>query len=122
MRDRRVHQRYDVSRLVELKGQTSAALIGEKLLTMSIGGCGFCASAESFKYKVGTRLVCKIWGHDKNTAVEIDGQILYITPHAMDGKVGKFYGVSFLPGQDEKISPVLDYLEILHQQGKVSSA
>ena len=125
MRDRRIHNRFDVSNLGLITGRTKGDLIKERVVSMSIGGCGFCCSAENFQLKVGDRVTCVLqWneGDEPAQPVHIEAHVLYIIPHPIEDEVGRFFGVGFVANQEDKIQPFVDGLEELLKKGQIKMA
>lgn len=122
MKERRQFVRYDVSSYPELKAGTMDGPIGEKLMTISIGGAGFWAPAEDFQMKLGERVKIRVQLESVEPQVELMGEILYILPHPLESQIGRFYGIQFDAAEQEKVSEAIDQLHVLYQSGKIKEA
>ncbi len=123
MRERRKFARYDVSRYPQLKGGTHNAPIGERMMTMSIGGCGFWAPADTCHLTVGEKV--KLFLHCegyKSDPVEMPAEVLYILPQPFESQVGKFYGLRFLDEYQEEIVRMMEQLDLEFQAGRLGMA
>jgi len=121
MRERRVNSRYDVSTTTLLKGRTSKSPKGERLLTFSTAGCGFCSLLDEFKLKVGDVLRCE-FELDGMDPVKVSGAILFCNPYPIVGQIGRFYGIRFLGNSERLIKPIMDELEALNDRGQICLA
>lgn len=123
MRERRQFARYDVSRYPQIRAGTLNAPIGERLMTISIGGCGFWAPAEDCKFaageKVRVHLQCEGLHDD---VIEVKGEVLYVLPHPFEAQIGRFYGIRFQEEVQELIAEMIDRLESEYQAGKIQMA
>ena len=121
MRERRKHKRYDVSQHPELIGNTTRSPSGERLLTMSLAGCGFASLVDDFRFKVGDVIECHFQLGDGDL-VRVQGAVLYTNPYPLNGEIGRFYGVRFLGDFEPAIRPIIEALEALNVQGKLALA
>lgn len=121
-KSRRRHERYDVSFLDELSGQTEFGPNGERLVTFSMGGCGFCAPEGDFRFNLLDKLICTFNLDGHNQMIRVRGEVLYIFPFPFNGQLGKFYGIRFLNGDENKVKPITDRLKVLAKEGKVTRA
>lgn len=122
VRNRRRHERYDVSFLDELSGQTEFGPNGERLVTFSMGGCGFCAPDGDFRFNLLDKVICTFQLEGMNQMIRVRGEILYVFPFPFQGQVGKFYGIRFLKQDESKVKPITDRLKVLAKDGKVTRA
>jgi hypothetical protein len=121
MRERRTYPRYDVSTHPDLVGRTNKSPVGEKLMTLSLSGCGFSSLLDDFRFKVGDIVEVELkWINDE--WVKVQGAILYSNPFPYDGQIGRYYGVRFLGEYENIVRPMVDILEAQHIDGKVSKA
>lgn len=123
MKEKRIHARYDVSQFPEMRASTLNGPIGERLMTISVGGCGFWAPAEDFNLTLGTRISLTIeivMDHPKQ--LELKGELLYILPHPLDSQIGRFYGVRFREEDQAQVEEAIEQLEALYQEGRIQMA
>jgi len=123
MRDKRKHPRYDVSDFPEFKAKTEKGPIGERLMTISIGGAGFWAPAEDFNFKIGQRVSIHVQIDGlSEEQVTLRGEVLYILPHPLEAQIGRFYGIRFSEEAHALVKNSLEQLHHLYEAGKVKMA
>jgi hypothetical protein len=123
MRERRKFYRYDVSGYPRLKAGTFNGPIGERLMTVSIGGCGFWSPADACNFVVGERV--KIALHCEgfsSSPLEVRGEVLYILPHPFEAEIGRFYGIRFFEEYQKVAADLMDELDNEFRAGKISMA
>jgi len=123
MRERRQFARYDVSRYSSLKGGTHNAPIGERMMTMSIGGCGFWAPGDNCNLSVGEK--ANLYLHcdgDRRAPTQMQAEVLYILPQAFEGQAGKFYGLRFLSEHQDEVIRLMERLDLEFQAGRLTMA
>lgn len=112
MKENRRHQRFDVSGFPELKAGTKNGPIGERLLTISQGGCGFWAPHEDFRLRIGEKVEIHLYmGELSPDTRVVRGEILYILPHPIDSHIGRSYGVRFREEDLSLVSEIMLYLD-----------
>ncbi len=121
MRERRKFARYDVSRYPQLNGGTFNGPIGERLMTMSIGGCGFWSPSESCNFTVGEKVRIRLHCEGLDP-IEVRGEVLYILPHPFESQIGRFYGIRFAEEFVDEIAAMMDQLEVEYRAGKIQMA
>ena len=121
MRERRKHKRYDVSQHPDLLGMTNRSPSGERLLTMSLAGCGFASLIDDFRFKVGDVIECQ-FRMGEGEWIKVQGAVLYTNPYPFNGEIGRFYGVRFLGDYEPSIRIIIEALEALNVQGKLALA
>ncbi|TVQ78409.1 MAG: PilZ domain-containing protein [Bradymonadales bacterium] len=107
MEPRRKYPRYEAKELPELQLRTLAGPIGEKLLNVSRGGCGFWAPFEDFQLRVGQGLRLQLKLDSKGSEFEIRGELLYVHPCPMESQIGRLYGIRF----EAESKELNDYIE-----------
>lgn len=123
MRDRRKFARYDVTSYPQLKAGTTNGPLGEKLMTISIGGCGFWAPAEDTRWRIGERVNVKMFCEGiSSEPFEVVGEVLYVQPHPWEAQIGRFYGIKFDEKYQELMAQILDQLDHLYAAGKIKMA
>jgi c-di-GMP-binding flagellar brake protein YcgR len=123
MQQRRRHPRYDVSEVPQVKAATKQGPIGERLMTISRGGCAFWAPVEDFQMSVGQMVHIRLSVGDSSPMVEVRGELLYIQPYPMESQIGRFYGVRFEESQSGPAwVEAMSRLDELFSQGKIKSA
>ena len=123
MRERRKFSRYDVSRYPRLKGGTFNGPIGERLMTMSIGGCGFWSPADACNFAVGEKVKIALHCEGANfSPIEVRGEVLYILPHPYESQIGRFYGIRFLEEYQDLAAELMEELDNEFLAGKISMA
>jgi len=116
--EKRLHPRYESTDVPELKLYTVNGPIGEKLMTLSIGGCGFWAPMGDFRFEMGDRV--RLTGQVEGCGdplPEIRGEILYVHPHPIEGQIGRFYGIRFIAEQ-KNIGEFQNSLQLLLENKK----
>lgn len=122
MKERRQFVRYDVSKYPELKAATIDGPIGERLMTISIGGAGFWAPSEDFKMRLGERVKVIVSLDGIQEPITVKGEILYILPHPLESQIGRFYGIRFDEVEQEKVSEAIEQIHSLYEMGKIKEA
>jgi len=123
MRERRKFARYDVSNYSRLKGGTQNAPIGERLMTMSVGGCGFWIPVDECNRSVGeTVTLYLVFEGIQPDPVQFKAEILYVFPQPFAAQLGKFYGVKFQDEDQEEIIRIMELLDSEFQAGRLAMA
>lgn len=88
-------------------------------MTVSIGGCGFWAPVDDFKYKLGERVEVQFQVDGiQDEALKLRGEVLYILPHPYEAQIGRFYGVKFSEESQDLVKDSIGQLELIYQEGK----
>lgn len=123
MKENRKHTRYDVSEYPEFSAHMVNGPIGERLMTVSVGGVGFWAPVEDFNLKIGQRTTIQF--HVKGVSgqsQEVRGEVLYIIPHPLESQIGRFYGVRFEEESRAFVEQTVAQLEELRIEGRIKMA
>lgn len=123
MKEKRRFVRYDVSHFPALKAGIKNGPIGERLMTISEGGCGFWAPSEDFNLRLGEKVHIHLYmGEFSHETRILQGEVLYILPHPMESQIGRLYGIRFREEEIGQIHDLITYLEDQLQQGKIKAS
>ncbi|MGA0164025.1 MAG: PilZ domain-containing protein [Bdellovibrionota bacterium] len=123
MREKRRFPRYDVSNLSQFSAKTKQGPIGETLVNVSEGGCGFWAPAEDFRSSQGQQVEIEL--NAKGVIPEpllLHGAVAYVIPYPYEGQLGFMYGIKFYDESCQKVLGLIEYLKELHNDGKARMA
>lgn len=122
-KQRRRHPRYDVSGFPHIRAATKQGPIGERLMTISRGGCAFWAPLEDFQLQVGQSVSMRLAVGEKAEFVEVRGELLYVQPYPMESQIGRLYGIRFEEASSMPLlEAAIDRLDELFSKGKIKSA
>jgi hypothetical protein len=112
MAEQRRHPRYEVSNKLPLQGSTENGPAGERLISISLGGCAFAAPSYDLRLCVGDWVRCSLEepGH---APVTVEGKVIYINPYPVHDHVGRCYGIAFETGGELLVRPVIERIESL---------
>jgi hypothetical protein len=123
MREKRRFPRYDVSSLSQFSAKTAQGSIGEILVNLSEGGCGFWAPAEDFRSTQGqqVKLEMRVEGVSKES-LNLEGSVAYVIPYPYEGQLGFMYGIKFSEESCSRVQGLVEYLKDLFDGGKIQIA
>lgn len=118
MAELRRHPRYEISNKLPLQGSTENGPAGERLISISLGGCAFAAPSYDLHLGVGDRVRCSL-GEPGRAPVMVEGEVIYVNPYPIHDHVGRCYGVAFETGSERLVGPVIERIESLAVMRKV---
>lgn len=125
-RNRRKYRRYDVSDARWVGGKVVQVDYPMHLTSLSFGGCGFVSGSLDSDLVPPKEIVCRLVIRDQDTDQEvieqIVGNLVYLRPNVGSSVSTYHYGVKFHEEDRQKVSRVINRLELLARSGEVMSS
>ncbi len=117
----RRYPRYKVAGWENLLAEIDRNRTGERIITLSHGGCGFYGFDARWPLRPNQRVftTLRVIGNDHRPPLVLQGNLIYTRPIELKNSIVYFHGVEFLPTERLKLRGIIETLEKLHQEKKI---